>query len=101
MILRRQKRSADPQRRSSNPDHGAQQNSARPTPHVGAVVQALLLLQEPVTAQVDRFSESSPDALASFKLSSWPAFGLVHSSFGFPVTAKLSGQFPNVFPDIR
>ncbi|MGA2797279.1 MAG: hypothetical protein ABSE63_06870 [Thermoguttaceae bacterium] len=44
----KRKRSADPQRRSSNPDQGAQQNSARPTPHLGAVVPSTAsLVQEP------------------------------------------------------
>jgi len=97
-----QKRSADPQRRSSNPDQGAQQNSARPTPHLGAVVQALLLLQEPMMAQVGRFRESRPDALASFKLSSWPVYGplVVPRSCSGSLKYGLV-NFPNIFPITR
>ena len=76
MILHRRKgaptRSAAPEA----PTKGHHKTAPGRRPISGRSGQALLLwFKSRKTAQVGRFSESRPDALASFKLSSWPVYG--------------------------
>ena len=61
---------------SETPTKGHHKTAPGRRPISGRSCQALLLrFKSRKTAQVGRFSESRPDALASFKLSSWPVNG--------------------------
>ena len=61
---------------SETPTKGHHKTAPGRRPISGRSCQALLLwFKSRKTAQVGRFSESRPDALASFKLSSWPVYG--------------------------